>query len=92
MCNQEELRQLESPETRSKEIQIRAEEAARMRREINRLEKEANGLRTRAREDEGLHEEMVAVLQGLYREVMEDKRGMASPNNNNDRRYKGLID
>ena len=64
------MRQLESAETRNKELQIRAEEAGKMRREIARLEKENAMLRGRARDNDNAHEEMLGVMQGLYGEMM----------------------
>lgn len=64
------MRQLESAETRNKELQIRAEEAGKMRREIARLEKENAMLRGRARDTDNAHEEMLGVMQGLYGEMM----------------------
>jgi hypothetical protein len=64
------VRQLESAETRNKELQIRAEEAGKMRREIARLEKENAMLKGRARDTENAHEEMLGVMQGLYGEMM----------------------
>ena len=70
MYVQEEVRKLESAETRNKELQIRTEEAGRMRKEIARLEKENAMLRCRARDDESAHEEMLGVVQSLYSDTM----------------------
>ena len=70
MYVQEEVRQLESGETRNKELQIRTEEAGKMRKEIARLEKENAMLRGRARDGDNAHEEMLGVVQGLYSEMM----------------------
>ena len=43
---------MESPESRSKEMQIRINEAAKMKKEIKKLEKESAILRARAKDDE----------------------------------------
>lgn len=70
MYVQEEVRKLESAETRNKELQIRTEEAGKMRKEIARLEKENAMLRGRARDDESAREEMLGVVQSLYSDTM----------------------
>lgn len=70
MYVQEEVRKLESAETRNKELQIRTEEAGRMCKEIARLEKENAMLRGMARDDSKAHEDMLAMVQSLYGEIM----------------------
>ncbi len=88
MYVQDEVRMLESTESRTKELQIRAEEAFRMRKEIARLEKEVNMLRGKVREDEQVHEEMIGVVQGLYREMVGivEENGNLRANNGGSRR------
>jgi hypothetical protein len=104
MYVQEEVRKLESAETRNKELQIRTKEAGRMRKEIARLEKENAMLRGRARDDESAHEEMLGVVQSLYGEMIGlieenaqtrsngvTKRSV-SPNFNPEKRAKKMTD